>query len=186
MSPFPIASGPALGGGWGDLEAFGGPPQRPPLLRDAAGQTQTTGLGQGRITAEGPSGRRRRCRIHTKPEDPHPFHDLCAVIAVTNLRGHLARSVGSCCQNPSGCQAFRGLSRRDVVIHPACCRAAVALSPAAVRRLRFVRRACLSRGGIVRGEIAGVLAPASQGASRSMSPGRSRRKWRRPHRVAQQ
>ncbi|GLZ12543.1 hypothetical protein Acsp04_27780 [Actinomadura sp. NBRC 104425] len=36
LSPVPV--GPAFGGGGRDLESFGGPPQRPAFVHDAAGQ----------------------------------------------------------------------------------------------------------------------------------------------------
>jgi hypothetical protein len=45
-----VAADPPLGRRGRDLEAFGAPAQGPAVLDDAAGQTQATGLGQGRIT----------------------------------------------------------------------------------------------------------------------------------------
>ncbi|GHA67846.1 hypothetical protein GCM10010345_84390 [Streptomyces canarius] len=46
----PVAIGPPLSSGGRDLEAFGGPSQRPAALDHAAGQTQAAGLGQGCVT----------------------------------------------------------------------------------------------------------------------------------------
>jgi hypothetical protein len=70
-----VAVGPPLCRCRGDLEAFRGPAQGPVVLHDAAGQPQSSCLGQGCITVghEGLSGRRCRCRNPHRARRPSPI-----------------------------------------------------------------------------------------------------------------
>lgn len=84
-----IASGPPLGRGRRDLEAFGGPAQGPSVINHAAGKAQSAGLGQGCITVghEGLLLVGGDVAIHTEPGRPSLVQDHPTVIAVTNLPG---------------------------------------------------------------------------------------------------
>ena len=77
----PVAGRPPLSRGGRDLEAFGGPAQRPAVFHDAAGQPQPSGLGQGCITVdhEDLSGAGGDVVIHTEPGGPHSLQDHPAV-----------------------------------------------------------------------------------------------------------